>query len=76
MLRFFAGVISTLLLVSAGFFLWKSRAEQEVQIPAAPQPAVYSTPSAAAAAAEPSGAARRRPEVEGGEALRPRGQGR
>jgi hypothetical protein len=45
MLRFFAGVISTLLLVSAGFFIWKSRAEQEVQIPAAPQPAVYSTPS-------------------------------
>jgi hypothetical protein len=36
MLRFVAGVISTLLLVGAGFFVWKSRANQEVLVPPAP----------------------------------------
>ncbi len=41
MLRFFAGVVSALLLVGAGFFIWKSRAEQEVQIPPAPKAAAY-----------------------------------
>ena len=41
MLRFFAGVVSTLLLVAAGFFIWKRRAEQEVQIPPAPKRATY-----------------------------------
>jgi hypothetical protein len=39
MLRFFAGVASTLLLVAAGFFIWKSRAETEQLIPPAPAPA-------------------------------------
>ena len=41
MLRFAAGVVSTLLLVAAGFFIWKSRAEREVQIPPPPRPAAY-----------------------------------
>jgi hypothetical protein len=36
MLRFLAGVASALLLVAAGFFLWKSRAESEEVIPPAP----------------------------------------
>lgn len=36
MLRFVAGVASALLLVGAGFFLWKSRASQEVLVPPAP----------------------------------------
>ena len=36
MLRFLAGVASALLLVAAGFFLWKSHAESEEVIPAAP----------------------------------------
>lgn len=38
MLRFFAGVGSTLLLVAAGFFIWKSRADRQQLIPAAPEP--------------------------------------
>ena len=41
MLRFFAGVVSTLLLVAAGFLIWKSRAEQEQLVPPAPKPAAY-----------------------------------
>ena len=36
MLRFLAGVVSTLLLVGAGFFIWKSRAEREQILPPAP----------------------------------------
>ena len=36
MLRFLAGVLSTLLLVGAGFFIWKSRAEREQVVPPAP----------------------------------------
>ena len=36
MLRFIAGVLSALLLVAAGFFVWKSRAEQETIVPPAP----------------------------------------
>src|SRR4028119_23196 len=38
LLRSFAGVASTLLLVAAGFFLWKSRAQTEELIPPAPAP--------------------------------------
>ena len=37
MLRFLAGVGSTLLLVAAGFFIWKSRAESEQLVPPAPE---------------------------------------
>ena len=36
MLRFLAGVASSLLLVAAGFFLWKSYGAQENPIPPAP----------------------------------------
>lgn len=43
MLRFFAGVASTLLLVAAGFFLWTSRAQREPLVPPAPEaPALLS----------------------------------
>ena len=42
MLRFFAGVMSALFLVAAGFFIWKSQAGQEDLIPAAPEPRPYS----------------------------------
>jgi hypothetical protein len=38
MLRFLAGVASALLLVAAGFFVWKSRAQTEELIPPAPPP--------------------------------------
>ena len=38
MLRFFAGVISALLLVAAGILIWKSQAEAEDAIPPAPRP--------------------------------------
>ena len=41
MLRFSAGVVSALLLVAAGFFIWKSRAEKEQLIPPAPKAAAY-----------------------------------
>jgi hypothetical protein len=41
MLRFLAGVVSALLLVGAGFFIWKSRAGQETNIPTAPKAAAY-----------------------------------
>lgn len=45
MLRFLAGVASALLLVAAGFFVWKSRAEREVQVPPAPKAvAAYAGP--------------------------------
>ena len=37
MLRFFAGVVSALLLVAAGLFIWKSQAEAEDAIPPAPK---------------------------------------
>jgi hypothetical protein len=36
MLRFFAGVLSALFLIGAGFFIWKSRAEREQILPPAP----------------------------------------
>ena len=41
MLRFFGGVVSTLLLVAAGFFIWKSRAERQELIPSAPEARTY-----------------------------------
>jgi hypothetical protein len=44
MLRYMAGVVSALLLVAAGFFVWKSQAEQENPVPPAPQ-AVMAAPS-------------------------------
>lgn len=44
MLRFFGGVLSALLLVAAGFFIWKSRAETEGLIPPAPKGAALVTP--------------------------------
>ena len=53
MLRFFAGVLSTLLLVAAGFFIWKGRAEREVIIPPAPEARSY----AGLLAQQPQGAA-------------------
>jgi hypothetical protein len=37
MLRFLAGVVSTLLLVAAGIFIWRSQAEAEQAIPPAPK---------------------------------------
>lgn len=40
MLKFLAGVVSALLLVGAGFFVWKGRAENEQIVPPAP-PAEY-----------------------------------
>ena len=44
MLRFLAGVASALLLVAAGFFIWKSRAERDPQVPPAPKAAAYAGP--------------------------------
>lgn len=44
MLRFLAGVASALLLVAAGFFVWQSRAERELQVPPAPKAAAYAGP--------------------------------
>ena len=41
MLRFVAGVVSALLLVAAGFFVWKSQAEGEDPIPPAPPARTY-----------------------------------
>lgn len=43
MLRFVAGVASALLLVAAGFFVWKSRAQNEALIPPAPPPPLTSS---------------------------------
>jgi hypothetical protein len=40
MWRFLAGVSATLVLVTAGFFLWNARADRASPIPAAPQAAV------------------------------------
>lgn len=38
MMRFVAGVVSALLFVAAGFFLWQSQARQDQLIPPAPEP--------------------------------------
>lgn len=46
MLRYMAGVVSALLLVAAGFFVWKSQAEQENPVPPAPQAVAASAPDA------------------------------
>jgi hypothetical protein len=46
MLRFLAGVGSTLLLVTAGLFLWQSRAGNELRVPPAPGQTNYLTPLA------------------------------
>jgi hypothetical protein len=43
MLRFVAGVVSALLLVAAGFFVWKSQAEGENPVPPAPTPRTYAS---------------------------------
>jgi hypothetical protein len=43
-LRFFAGVVSTLLLVAAGFFIWKSQAQTDELIPPAPPAVALVTP--------------------------------
>jgi hypothetical protein len=44
MLRFFAGAAAALLLVAAGFFLWRSQAEQDNPVPAAPDGLALPTP--------------------------------
>ena len=41
MLRFLAGVVSTLLLVAAGIFIWRSQAEAEQVVPPAPKARAY-----------------------------------
>jgi len=51
MLRFFAGVGATLLLVAAGIFLWRSHAEAVDPIP--PAPTVEAAPATAEPLAEP-----------------------
>ena len=43
MWRFLAGVAATLVLVTAGLFLWNARADRRSPIPAAPQAAVGSS---------------------------------
>lgn len=53
MLRFAAGVVSALLLVAAGIFVWKSYAQSQDPVPAAP-PAVMISPEAAREAVPPA----------------------
>jgi hypothetical protein len=57
MLRFLAGVVSTLLLVAAGFFLWTSRAQREPLVPAAPPAATMPSLLKPTASLEPPAAA-------------------
>ena len=64
MVRYFAGGASALLLILAGFFLWRSGAEAEDPIPPAPPPQAAGYRAAGLKAAppamsEPSRAARR-----------------
>ena len=56
MMRFFAGMLSTLLLVAAGIFIWKSRAESEALVPPPPQPAALVTPLKPTVSGEPPAA--------------------
>lgn len=44
MLRFLGGVVSALLLVTAGIFIWRSQAEADDGIPPAPAPAALVSP--------------------------------
>jgi hypothetical protein len=53
MLRFFAGAVSTLLLIAAGFFIWRSQAEQDNPVPAAPDQTALVTPLRQGRVAEP-----------------------
>ena len=46
MLRFLAGAASALLIVTAGFFFWQSRAQRDEGIPPAPEPQAVAAPSA------------------------------
>ena len=59
MLRFFAGVVSTLLLVAAGLFIWRSHAEAEAVVPPAPKARTY----AAGALLQPQSAPQADPPV-------------
>ena len=57
MLRYFAGVGSALLLVAAGFFIWKGWAQREESpIPDAPAALAAQDPGGGAAPAEPASA--------------------
>lgn len=56
MLRFLAGVASTLLLVAAGFFIWQGQAERERLVPPAPAGAPLLTPLARQSVPEPPAA--------------------
>ena len=42
MLKFLLGAVSAMMLLAAGFFIWKSQAENESPIPPAPAAAPYS----------------------------------
>ena len=48
MLRFAAGAASAMLLIFAGFFIWKGQAETESQIPPAPKAFAFGQPQAVA----------------------------
>jgi hypothetical protein len=56
MLRFFGGALAAMLLMAAGFFILKGRAESEDLIPPAPEPAALVTPLKPAAGTEPPAA--------------------
>ena len=56
MLRFFGGALAAMLLMAAGFFILKGRAESEDLIPPAPEPAALVTPLKPAPTAEPPAA--------------------
>lgn len=66
--RFLAGVLSTLLLVAAGFFIWKSRAEGEDPIPPPPAATPVYSPMGAQAPAGPPSADKSREEKRFGRA--------
>jgi hypothetical protein len=53
MLRFFAGAVAALLLIAAGFFIWRSWAGQEELVPAAPEQTTLVTPLRQRPLAEP-----------------------